>query len=170
MFKKFFVLIFLSFFLSTNVSAGLISKGVKTVAVVKTIKKIKQIKDGSKPLLKNELKVGKYNKIQQFKEKDLEFHHIPSTKQIEKYGLKKKDGISIGVQKERHALTRTHGNGNKKILKNNETMRDALANDIKDLKNIYKKNGLYSKETRNALKEVIKQNKESFSDKYKKVP
>ena len=120
--------------------------------------------------MNNELKVGKYNKIQQYKEKYLEFHHIPSTKQIEKYGLKKKDGISIGVQEERHALTRTHGNGNKKILKNNETMRDASANDIKDMRKIYRENGSYSKETRNALKEVIKQNKESFSNQYKKVP
>lgn len=169
MLKNFFILIFLSFFLSTTVSAGVISKGTKAVAAVKTIKKIKKIKDGSKPLLKNELKVGKYNKMQQYKEKDLEFHHIPSTKQIEKYGLKKKDGISIGVQRERHALTRTHGNGNKKILKNYETMRDALASDIKDMRKIYRENGLYNKETRNALKEVIKQNKESFSNQYKKV-
>lgn len=151
MFKKFFILIFISFFLSTTVSAGVISKGVKAVVAVKAIQKVKKIKDGSKPLLNNELKVGKYNKIQQYKEKDLEFHHIPSTKQIEKYGLNKKDGISLGVQKDRHALTRTHGNGNKKILKNNETMRYALAKDIKDMRKIYRDNGLYNKKTRESL-------------------
>lgn len=42
MLKKFFILIFLSFFLSTTVSAGIISKGTKAVAVVKTIKKAKK--------------------------------------------------------------------------------------------------------------------------------
>ncbi len=49
-------------------------------------------------------------------------------------------------------------------------MRDALAKDVKDMRKIYRENGLYSKETRNALKEVIKQNKESFPLHYKKVP
>lgn len=108
--------------------------------------------------------------MQQYKEKDLEFHHIPSTKQIEKYGLKKKDGISIGVQKDRHGLTRTHGNGNKRILKDNENMRDSLARDVKDMRKVYRENGLYNQETGKALKEIIKQNKESFSNHYKKAP
>ena len=42
------------------------------------------------------------------------------------------------MQKERYALTIIHRNGSKKILNNNETMRDALANDIKDMRKIYK--------------------------------
>lgn len=48
-------------------------------------------------------------------------------------------------------------------------MRESLARDIKDLKNIYKENGLYDKKTHNALKEVIKQNKEHYPELFNKV-
>lgn len=48
-------------------------------------------------------------------------------------------------------------------------MRNSLARDIKDMRKIYRANGLYTKETRESLKEVIKQNKESFTKHYEKV-
>ncbi len=174
MFKRIFILCFLSLFLSTTSSAGIISKGVKTAAAVKAAQFIsKKIvknnnKDSTKPLLKKELDVGIYKDQRLNPEKGLDYHHIPSAKQIEKFGIKRNDGVSIGVQSDRHSLTRTYGNGNKKILKENETIRDSLARDIKDLKQIYKDNGLYNKDTRNALKKVIEKNKEKFNEKYKK--
>lgn len=170
MFRKMIFFILLSFFLSTNAYSGIVSKGAKAVAVVKVVSKVKKIKDGSKAILKKELTVGKYGKIGKQREPNLDYHHIPSTKQIEKYGINKKDGVSIGVQHDRHGLTRTYKNGNKKILKDNETMRESLARDVKDMRKIYRDNGLYNNNTREALKEVIKQNKESFPSHYKKVP
>lgn len=46
--KRFFVLLFISIFLlpfSINVSAGIISKGVKATAVIKAVSKVKKIKE-----------------------------------------------------------------------------------------------------------------------------
>lgn len=176
--RRLLVLLFVSLFFlpfSINVSAGIISKGVKGVVAVKAVKAVSskvlksKVKNTKKPLVKRELEVGKYGKQRQNPENDLDYHHIPSSKQIEKHGINKKDGISIGVQHDRHGVTRTYKNGNKKILKENESMRDSLARDIKDMRKIYRDNGLYTKETRESLKEVIKQNKESFTKHYEKV-
>lgn len=171
--KKIFVLLFISIFLlpfSINVSAGIISKGVKGVVAAKAVKAISnKVKDTKKPLVKRELEVGTYGKQRKKPENNLDYHHIPSVKQIEKYGIKKNDGISIGFQHDRHGITRTYKNGNKKILKDNENMRDSLARDVKDMRKIYRDNGLYNEKTRNSLKEVIKKNKESFSKHYEKV-
>lgn len=171
---------------SLSAEAGIVSKGInvyvatkivqKTVPVItkkiaeKKAKKVVQdgIKDSTKPLLKNELKVGKYGTLKQSPEKGLDYHHIPSTKQIEKYGIKKDDGIAMGMQHDRHTLTRTYKNGNKQILRENEAPRDALAKDIKDNKQIYKDNGHYNNNIRDSLQNVIKQNKEKFPELYKK--
>lgn len=93
---------------------------------------------------------------------------MPSSKQMEQYGVKKNDGIAMGMEKLRHRLTRTHSYKNKDILNKNETPREALARDIKDAKNIYKKENMYDTSVRDALKEVIKQNKEKHQNLFKK--
>lgn len=179
MFKNIMVC-FLSAFLINchDAEAGIISKvakgavivqGSKIIAKQATKKFIKNgVKDSTKPLLKNELNVGQYGKMIKNREPGLDYHHMPSTKQIEKYGVKKNDGISMGLQHDRHSLTRTYKNGNKPILKNNEAPRDALARDIKDQKKILQDNNLYDQKARNALQEVIKQNKDKFPNLYKK--
>ena len=166
--------------------AGIASKGVKGYVAAKVVQKTAPViakkiiqnkakkvvqnstKDSTKPLLKKELKVGEYGKIKQSPEPGLQYHHIPSTKQIEKYGIKKDNGIAMGMQNDRHTLTRTYKNGNKPILKNNETARQALGRDIKDAKTIYQDNGKYTPEVRKSLKEIIKKNKEKFPKLYNK--
>lgn len=125
-------------------------------------------KDTTKPLLKKELKVGTYGKLKQSPERGLDYHHMPSTKQIEKYGVKKDGGIAIGMEHDRHSLTRTYKSGNKSILKENEAPRNALAKDVRDAKQIYQHNGLYHKNVRESLKDVIKQNQEKFPELYNK--
>lgn len=55
---------------------------------------------------------------------------------IQLSGIKKGDGIAIGTQHDRHGLIRTYKNGNKEVLKQNETPREALARDIVDYKKI----------------------------------
>ncbi len=70
--------------------------------------------------------------------------------------------------RDRHRLTRTYKNGNKEVLEQNETPREALVRDIADYKKIFQDNGLYGQQTRDALKEVIKQNKEKFPNIYNK--
>ena len=171
----FFIVIAISLSVSCNSYAGIISKSVKGIAAVKAAKIVSKkiiqnkTKDSTKPLLNKELSVGKYKKQRQAPEDNLDYHHMPSAKMLEKNGIHKNDGISIGVQHDRHSLTRTYKSGNKPILKNNETMRDALARDVKDLRKIYKDNNLYDKKVRNALQEAIKKNKESFPQKYEKT-
>ncbi len=121
------------------------------------------------PTNNNIYSVGNYRNLIHILKKELvQRDHIPSTKQIEKSGVKKGDGIAIGTQHDRHGLTRTYKNGNKEVLKQNETPREALARDIADYKKISQDNGLYGQKTRDALKEVIKQNKEKFPNLYNK--
>lgn len=179
MFKN-IMICFLSVFLTigNNAEAGIVSKVVKGVAIAQGTKLIaKQVtkkvvknnlKDSTKPLLKNELQVGQYGKMIKNRETGLDYHHMPSTKQIEKYGVEKNDGIAMGLEHDRHTLTRTYKSGNKPILKNNEAPRDALARDIKDQKKILQDNNLYDQKAREALQEVIKQNKDKFPNLYKK--
>lgn len=166
--------------------AGMLSKAAKGYTAYKTYKVAKKvvpavkslvknkkivqngIKDSKKPLMKNEFKTGEYDKVKQIPEKGLQYHHMPSTKQIEKYGVKKDDGIAMGMENDRHFLTRTYKNGNKPILRDNEAPRKALGRDIKDVRKIYQDNGKYSQEVRKSLQEVVKQNKEKFPDLYNK--
>lgn len=167
--------------------AGMVSKAAKGYAAYKTYKVAKKaspavkklvknrkvikdgVKDSTKPLMKKELKVGEYGKMSsKHKEEGLDYHHMPSTKQMEKYGVKKNDAVSMGMQHDRHTLTRTYKGGNKPILRNNEAPREALARDIKDARQIYQDNGHYGKNVRESLQEVVKQNKEKFPHLYKK--
>ena len=46
--------------------------------------------------------------------------------------------------------------------------RDALAQDIKDARKIYKDEGLYNKEIKKGLEDVIKKNKELYPDIFNK--
>lgn len=174
MYKHILICLLSIFLIGFNVAdAGVLSKIVKGAAIAQGGKLIaKQIakkvikngvKDSTKPLLKNELKVGKYGDLtSKMRSENIEYHHIPSAKFMEQYGIKKSDGISMGVEKSRHSLTRTYKGGNKPILKKNESPREALARDIKDMKQIYRDNTLLNSEIKDNLKEVIKQNKEKF--------
>lgn len=153
--------------------AGILKSGIKTVVIGKIAKKalVKSVakRVPYKKKLKHELSVGKYStKRIKDPEKGLEYHHMPSGKQMEQYGVKKGDGIVMGMDKLRHRLTRTHSHKNKDILNKNETPREALARDIKDVKNIYKNEKLYDSNVRNSLKEVIRQNKEKHPTLFKK--
>jgi hypothetical protein len=50
----------------------------------------------------------------------------------------------------------------------NKPPRDALAQDIRDARRIYKEQGLYNEEIRTGLQEVIKQNKAQYPTLFKK--
>ena len=58
----------------------------------------------------------------------------------------------------RHRRTRTYG----RSPDLSETPREALARDIRDVRNIYQEDGLYNQEIRHSLQDVIQQNKQSF--------
>lgn len=166
------------FFIIPPAEAGVISKATKGILVAQGVKLlVKQnskrvvsagVKDTTKPLVKGELKVGSYGKLKQSPERGLDYHHIPSAKQMEKYGVRKDEGIGMGMERDRHSLTRTFKGKNREILGSNEKPREALARDIRDSRRIYQDNNMYTKEVRESLQESIKQNKEKFPNLYKK--
>lgn len=96
-------------------------------------------------------------------------HHIPSNAHMNKNGVAKKDGVSINMEQPakggRHRQTATYGNSSDKGLKS----RDALARGVKDAKAIYQKDGLYNQKTREALQQVISENKQRFPDLFEKT-
>lgn len=89
---------------------------------------------------------------------------------MEKHGVPKNDEISINMEHPhpgkggRHRKTSTYGT--KADVEMNS--RDALAAGVKDARKIYQKDGLYDNKTRDALQNVIKQNKEKHPQIFKK--
>lgn len=89
-------------------------------------------------------------------------HHMPQNALMNKEGVKTQDGICMMMEHPypgtggRHRQTETYG----KVPKADENidMRTELAKDIKDAREIYKKDDLYTPEIREGLQEVIKKN------------
>ena len=104
-------------------------------------------------------------------------HHIPSKEYMKQYGVKMNDGVSINMEQPspgsggRHRLTKTYGrnmNDAQKQVYYNLSPREALFFDIKNLKKIYKEQGLYTSEVRKGLMDAIKLNKELYPELFKK--
>ena len=72
-------------------------------------------------------------------------------------------GVSLNMFQKgklgRHPRTRTFGGRNKATALMHETPRQALGRDVRDVRRIYMEDGLYGKEVREALQEVIRQNR-----------
>lgn len=101
---------------------------------------------------------------------------------MKKFGVDAREAIAVNVEKTRHSLTRTYKGRNNGILKDNEAPRDALARDIRNMRDIYryeKKDLLkrnknesdadfklrekeYESNLRESAKDVIKRNKDKF--------
>lgn len=75
---------------------------------------------------------------------------------MNKFGVDSRDAIAVNVERTRHSLTRTYKGRNNSILKDNETPREALARDIKNMKDIYR----YEK------KDLLKRNKNETDAEY----
>ena len=190
-----FLILFLIIFsnITQNVEAGIISKTGKAYVAGKIIQKAapivaKKVVDkaakkaakkqlAQEALRKNELKVDNYDKLVMNRPRakkigeqteQLDAHHIPSNKYIKNKGISKEDGIAMEMHPARHAQTRTYGNKNKDPNLLNETPRQALGRDIKNVKRVYKDNGKYNEKVRESLQEVVRKNKAQFPDLYKK--
>lgn len=188
--NKFLILFFIVFStLIQNVEAGIISKTAKAYVTGQVVKKAAPIvakklaakaakkKLAKEALRKNELKVDAYEKLVMNRPRakklgeqteQLDAHHMPSNNYMKNKGVSKEDGVAIEMQPARHTQTRTYGNKNKYPELLNETPREALGRDIKDVKKVYQENGQYNAKVREALQEVVKKNKEQFPDLYKK--
>lgn len=133
------------------------------------------------PLEQDELVVGQYkNLIKKTSDDDiisstgneLDVHHIPSSGVLRNNGIDKREGIAVKMLKERHEETSTFGGRNKASLRN-LPMRTAVAKDVKNFRNIYKKMNqkelsknndidkykANQKQIRDTAKEIIERNK-----------
>ena len=202
MFKKMLVFLICLCFFTATASAGVVKKitGVGASYLIKyEAKKIvkAKAKKSVEKLVKNEMKVNTYGKLTSLnkalkkttgKSIENDAHHIPSQKFMEKLGIDPREAIAINMEKIRHSLTRTYKGRNVTLLKGNETPREALARDIKNLRDIYRyekkellqkgknesgsdfriREKKYESDLREAAKDVIKRNKDKFPKHFNK--
>ncbi|MEK4914357.1 WXG100 family type VII secretion target [Bacillus sp. FSL E2-8887] len=157
-----------------------VGKGVKmtakaTEAVNKAkkvpVEKVNGVNGADKALLTNEGKVGTYKQLvkQGTAFDNITPHHMPSAQKMKQAGIKRNDGVSMNMEQPhpgtggRHRETYTYGlSGEKSQAYLNLSFREALSHDILDARKIYIKDGLYTAEIREGLREVIKRNKELY--------
>lgn len=114
-------------------------------------------------LLQGEGKVGRYSDLVAAGRKgdNITPHHIPSANHMARHGIKKRDGVAINMEHPhpgsggRHRSTFTYGTK----ADQNMSPRDALAAGVRDARRIYQEQGLYTREIRDGLRELIRQNK-----------
>ncbi|WP_027409956.1 pre-toxin TG domain-containing protein [Anoxybacteroides tepidamans] len=150
-------------------------------ASLNMIKKVeKEIvgKREGKTLLPEEGKVGTYEELIDAGRRgdNITPHHMPSAKYIKtKAGIHKNDGVSMNMEHPhpgvggRHRKTATYGMIGQRLQEYlNLSPRAALAHDIWDARRIYKNDGLYTREIRQSLKDVIRMNKDMYPDLFNK--
>jgi len=126
-----------------------------------------------KELLPGEGKVGTYKELQKIRQKgdNLTPHHMPQSAYMEKKGIVSQNGVCMMMEHPypgtggRHRSTFTYGKQPDMSL----NPREQLARDIFDARTIYQRHNLYTSEISQALKKVIRKNKESFPNLYKKI-
>jgi hypothetical protein len=95
----------------------------------------------------------------------LHAHHIPSKDFMAKYGVKEADGLSIMMTTKQHYATRTHGW--KRPVQTNP--RSELAADLWDVRNILRRDGMYTHQVNRDLISGSKTFQEQFPDLFKKA-
>ena len=132
--------------------------------------------DGNK-LLPTEGNIGTYRELIKAGKRgdNITPHHAPSAKYMKQYGVSKGDGLTINMEQPktggRHRMTDTYGRNMTNAEKEfyySLSPRDTLAYDLKDLREIYKGQGLY-KEMLSHLKQYAKSYQEYMPDLFKKV-
>ena len=124
------------------------------------------------PMLPSEGNVGTYDRLINAGTKgdNVTPHHIPSARHMNQYGISKGDGIAINMEMPspgvggRHRDTFTYGSS----ADVNMSSRDALAVGIQDARSIYQRDGLYDSYVRQQLQDVVRQNKATYPQVFKK--
>ncbi|MDR1375679.1 MAG: hypothetical protein LBJ45_02610 [Holosporaceae bacterium] len=147
---------------------------VKPVGPVKNKETVQANGTRSSQLLPGEGEVGAYKALSDRGNKgdNITPDHMPSAAFMSKFGKKRTDGICMNIEHYhpgeggRHRVSRTYGNTQN--AESTLSPRSELATDIWDRKKIYQEDGLYDSAIRESLQDVIKQNKETFPDVFKK--
>lgn len=123
-------------------------------------------------LLPREGQVGTYDDLIAAGEKgdNLTPHHIPSAEHMLKHDVPNGKGISINMEHPYpgsggiHRSTFTYGTKVDKDM----SSRDALSAGVRDVRNLYRQDGLYGSYIRQQVQEIIRQNKTNYPDAFKK--
>lgn len=122
--------------------------------------------------------IGTYNDLLKAGKRgdNLTPHHVPSAEYMSKKGVSKYEGLCMNMEMPvpgsggRHRLTYTYGGNmtnSEKTFYYSLSPRDALAYDIKNLREIYQNDGLYD-EIRPQLIQFIKTSKATYPDLFDK--
>jgi hypothetical protein len=126
----------------------------------------------ARPLLPGEGKVGTFKDTKRLNEKgsNLAAHHIPNADYMQAKGVSRTDGISMNVEHPNPGVGGRHREIHKELQKIDPELapRDALAKSIMRAREIYREDGVYTQELKESLLDVIKQNKETFPNLFKK--
>ena len=145
--------------------------------------KVKKNIDGEKEnsihkLLQGEGNIGTYGELIKSGRRgdNLTPHHMPSAEYMLSKGVSRNDGLAMNMEMPspgsggRHRMTDTYGRNMtdaEKAYYYSLSPRDALAYDVKNLKQIYESQGLYS-EIRPKIQEYIKKYKEYMPELFEK--
>jgi len=125
-------------------------------------------------LLPGEGKVGAYGKLnaEGIKKDNLSAHHMPHDSYMRSRGVKKNEGVSMMVEDPYPGTGGRHREIHKILKKQdaNKQPRDALAESVKVTRDVYKKDGVYTQEVRQSVKQVIEENKKLYPNLFKKEP
>ena len=128
----------------------------------------------AKKLLPGEGKVGAYGKLnaEGIKKDNLSAHHMPHDSYMRSRGVKKNEGVSMMVEDPYPGTGGRHREIHKILKKQdaNKQPRDALAESVKVTRDVYKKDGVYTQEVRQSVKQVIEENKKLYPNLFKKEP
>ena len=134
-------------------------------------------KGAGNPILKGEGNVGTYKELIDAGKRgdDLTPHNMPSAEYMKNNGVSKNNGISMNMEQPatggRHRLTDTYGRNMTDAEKANYyslSLRDALAHDLWNAREIYIQQGKYTSEIRQGLLDVIKRNKSDYPNLFNK--
>ncbi len=133
-----------------------------------------QVVNTGKQLLPGEGKVGPYGKLVSEKTpgSNLAAHHMPNSKYMQSKGVTHENGISMLVEHPHPGAGGRHREIHKELIEHNPLLepRQALAESLTRAREVYIKDGAYTKEVKKSLLEVIEKSKETFPDLFMKGP
>ena len=120
----------------------------------------------ARPLLDREGLVDTYGNLDRLSKKgdNLAAHHMPNDNYMRAHGVKRNEGIAMFVEHLTPGVGGRHREIHKELMRQDPSMspRDALAQAVLRVREVYKKDGVYTSEIRQKIQDMIMKNKEKF--------
>jgi hypothetical protein len=95
----------------------------------------------------------------------LQAHHIPSKDFMSRFGVKETEGLSVMMTVPQHKATRTYGRSNLTQI----NPRSELAADLRDVRSILRKDGVYTPQVNRNLMRGAAAFKQQFPNVFRKI-